>query len=234
MCGNLWMSRIAPKRIGLFAAAWILGAALVPAGSHAGAVEYVRICSTFGDEYYYLPGTDICVNPSTNDARAETPAGFWRWRIPGNPIQWIQAPRKICRGGRLIEFGTLDNSNIVLNAHNRLEAATMLPFSLDDREYVSSVIYRGDLTAAAADFCVFYHYTDMVDGAVYEPLGCASPSSNTRHAALLSFSPDRQAPDTTNPLFLVAASGRLGTNMPELIGGSLDIWLCIKKTKSAL
>jgi hypothetical protein len=223
------------RRIGLLVAAWMLGAALLPTGSQAGGpVEYVRICPDFGDEYYYLPGTDICVNPSTNDARQNTPAGTWRWRIPNNPIQWIQAPRKICRGGRLIEFGTLDSSNLALNAHNRLEAATMLPFSLADREYVSSVIYRGDLIGAAPEICMFYHYVDMVDGAVYQPLGCATAISNARHAALLSFAPDIQPPDTTNPLFLVGASGRLGTNLPELITGSLDIWLCIKKTKSAL
>jgi hypothetical protein len=229
MRGNLKM-----RRIGLFVAAWMMvGVALMPFVPQAGAVEYVRICEAFGEEFYYLPGTDYCHNPSTNDARAETPGGNWRWRMPNNPIQWIQAPRKICRGGRLIEFGTLDSSNLVLNAHERLEASTMIPLALADREYVSSVIYRGDLIGAAAEFCLFYHYVDMVEGSVYQPLGCASPSSNARHAAVLSYAPDIQPPDTTNPLFLAGASGRRGPQFPELITGSLDIWVCIKKTKSA-
>lgn len=223
--------RIAPGRVGLVVAAWMLGA-LIPALSQAGGpVQYVPTCPDFGDEFYYLPGTDICHNPSTNDAMAVTPGGVWRWRIPNNPIQWIQAPRKACRGGRFIEFGVLDNSDLFLNPHNRIEAATTVPLSLGDREYVSSVIYKGDLIGAG-DFCLFYHYVDMVDGPYYRPLGCASPSGNVRHAALLSYAPDVQPPDTTNPLFLVAAAGRLSTPDPSTITGSLEIWVCVKKAKA--
>jgi hypothetical protein len=223
--------RVAPGRIGRLVAALVLAAAVLPTGAQA-AVEYVKICPNYGDEYHYLPGTDYCLNASTNDVRTETAGGTWRWRMPNNPIQWIQAPRKICRGGRLIEFGTLNNSNLVLNAYSRLESATMLPFSLADKEYVSSVIYRGDLVPAP-EMCLFYHYVDVVDGSVYQPLGCATPSANLRYPALLSYTPDIQPPDTTNPLFLVAASGRPGTPDPSTITGSLDIWLCIKKAKSA-
>ena len=34
-------------------------------------VEYVKICSLYGDGFYYIPGTDTCIkmglNPSTPD-----------------------------------------------------------------------------------------------------------------------------------------------------------------------
>ena len=31
------------------------------AANAAGAVEYVRICSIYGEGYYYIPGTDTCL-----------------------------------------------------------------------------------------------------------------------------------------------------------------------------
>jgi hypothetical protein len=235
MSRNLNSRRSAAGRIGLVVAAWTLGAALMPALSQAGGpVEYVRICEDYPSDFYYLPGTEWCHNPSTNEARQQTAGGTWSWRIPTSPIEWIQAPRKICRGGRLIEFGSLDSSDFVINAHGRPETATPVPLTLGDREYVSSVIYKGDLTGAGADFCLFYHYVDMVDGPYYRALGCASPGSNSRQAALLSYSPDVQPPDTTNPLFLVAASGRQTIPDTVFLGGSLEIWVCVKKTKAGM
>jgi Porin subfamily len=42
---------------------------LRPSTAHA-VVKYVRICLAFDlPGFYYLPGTDICVNPATNGAR---------------------------------------------------------------------------------------------------------------------------------------------------------------------
>ena len=32
-------------------------------------VEYVKICSTFGSGFFYIPGTDTCTNPSNGDTR---------------------------------------------------------------------------------------------------------------------------------------------------------------------
>lgn len=31
------------------------------------AVEYVRICSSFGAQFFYIPGTAICLNPNTGE-----------------------------------------------------------------------------------------------------------------------------------------------------------------------
>ena len=232
MGSNLKSRRIAPGRVVLAAAACMLGAVLMPSLSQA--VEYTRICEVYGDDFYYIPGTAICHNPTTNDAREDNAGGTWRWRLPNNPIQWIQAPRKICRGGRLIEFGTLDSSDFIVNAYDRAETATPVPLTLGDREYVSSVIYKGDLIGAGGDFCLFYHYIDMVDGPYYRALGCANPGNNARYPALLSYTPDVQPPDTTNALFLVAASGRQKIVNTSFLDGSLEIWVCVKKAKSGM
>src|SRR5215472_13329771 len=37
--------------------------------STASAVEYVKVCSLYGAGYFYLPGTDTCIDVATNDAR---------------------------------------------------------------------------------------------------------------------------------------------------------------------
>src|SRR5262249_62307835 len=36
-------------------------AADMPVKGPAGAVQYVKICSLYGDGFYYIPGTDICL-----------------------------------------------------------------------------------------------------------------------------------------------------------------------------
>lgn len=44
----------------------IAAAALAPSTASA-AVEYVRICTTQGAGYYYVPGTDYCFNETTHE-----------------------------------------------------------------------------------------------------------------------------------------------------------------------
>src|SRR5215510_11376836 len=34
---------------------------LAASGAHAAGVEYVKVCSIYGDGFYYIPGTDICL-----------------------------------------------------------------------------------------------------------------------------------------------------------------------------
>ncbi|TIT79641.1 MAG: hypothetical protein E5W57_06185 [Mesorhizobium sp.] len=48
-----------------FLAPAILGAATLLAVPSEAAVEYVRICSAYGANYYYSPGTDTCINADT-------------------------------------------------------------------------------------------------------------------------------------------------------------------------
>ena len=71
---------------GIFGVAWRLttvvaiaiGATVVlrpsTATAQADPVEYVKVCSLYGAGFFYLPGTDICVNFENNDARQVTPS----------------------------------------------------------------------------------------------------------------------------------------------------------------
>jgi hypothetical protein len=59
---------------------YIIVAAAVAAASAVGgaadaAVEYVKICSTYGAGWFYIPGTDTCINTSTGETRVQTELG---------------------------------------------------------------------------------------------------------------------------------------------------------------
>jgi hypothetical protein len=41
----------------------------------AAPVEYVRVCTAYGAQYYYSPGTDTCINANTGDTRRLTEDG---------------------------------------------------------------------------------------------------------------------------------------------------------------
>ncbi|CDX21706.1 exported hypothetical protein [Mesorhizobium plurifarium] len=41
----------------------------------AAPVEYVRVCSAYGANYYYSPGTDTCINANTGETRRLTEDG---------------------------------------------------------------------------------------------------------------------------------------------------------------
>ncbi len=40
-----------------------------------GAVEYVKICSVYGEGWYYQPGSDICIKARTGETRQQTELG---------------------------------------------------------------------------------------------------------------------------------------------------------------
>lgn len=41
----------------------------------AAPVEYVRVCSNYGANWYYSPGTETCINANTQETRRETEFG---------------------------------------------------------------------------------------------------------------------------------------------------------------
>lgn len=41
----------------------------------AAPVEYVKVCSAYGPNYYYSPGTDTCINTNTGETRRLTEDG---------------------------------------------------------------------------------------------------------------------------------------------------------------
>jgi TolA-binding protein len=58
----------------------IVAAAFVAAGAAGlrpaeAAVEYVKICSLYGADWYYIPGTDTCINTSSGETRVQTELG---------------------------------------------------------------------------------------------------------------------------------------------------------------
>lgn len=57
-------------------AALALGAGSFVVGSPAdAAVEYVKVCSVYGAQYAYIPGTDTCINMNTGETRQATESG---------------------------------------------------------------------------------------------------------------------------------------------------------------
>lgn len=60
------------KRV-LLAASLAAGLFSIP--SAARAVEYVKVCSVYGKMYYFIPGTDTCVNANTGQTKKATEHG---------------------------------------------------------------------------------------------------------------------------------------------------------------
>jgi hypothetical protein len=54
-----------------------IGVAVAVAGIDTAnaAVDYVKICSTYGAGWFYIPGTDTCINTSTGETRVQTELG---------------------------------------------------------------------------------------------------------------------------------------------------------------
>jgi hypothetical protein len=56
------------------------------AGAHAAPASYVRICSLAGTDFYYIPGTNVCVNAMTGETQDRTdPSHIIYGRRPREP-----------------------------------------------------------------------------------------------------------------------------------------------------
>jgi len=55
----------------------LVGLICIASNSYATPVEYVKVCSFYGAEFFYLPGTDTCFNPTTGETRQATEGGVW-------------------------------------------------------------------------------------------------------------------------------------------------------------
>src|SRR5262245_26263980 len=147
-------------------------------------VEYVKICSSFGAGFYYIPGTDVCLNTATNDAREAT---GWRWRIPNNPREWAQAPGKACHG-QLVQFGGITGDDLTENDYSRYETKVHPPLQLKPGQYIDSVLYKGGFTGVGrGNFCIYYYYEDPIDTPNYVPLGCIDTAPQATVPATLVF-----------------------------------------------
>jgi len=105
-------------------------------------VEYVKICSLYGAGFHYIPGTDICINDYTGDARQQTIGGTWRSLLPYPAGKWVTNPERECSAGRLVKVGSFRSTDFTLNAWGRKQTP---PFSLKLKldEMITKVIMSG-------------------------------------------------------------------------------------------
>lgn len=197
-------------------------------------VEYVKVCSLYGAGFNYLPGTDVCVNPATNQAKTETAGGTWQWRLPSNPVTWAQTPGASCDGGSVVKLGTFTGSDLTLNAWSRYQT-DLLPLKLKRGEYIAKVLYEGgftntnDNTDGQGNFCMYYSWQDPNTGTQYSPLGCMNTAPRASLPGTLGFVPYQPAPPAVGSIVsLVGANGNAWNPNPDSsIGGSLSVSLCV-------
>ena len=56
----------------------LLAAFTLAPTANAKPVEYVRVCSLYGAGFFYIPGTDTCLNPYNGEVRTQTAYGTLR------------------------------------------------------------------------------------------------------------------------------------------------------------
>lgn len=218
------------------AVAILATATAMPRSSAAGGpVTYVRVCSAHGAGFHYIPGTETCLNPSRHDARVATEGGFWRWRMPNNPIKYVKSAKKACQG-KFIKFGDLTAASLALDAdYVRWMTTARLPFALEPGEYISGVVYKGGFTGVGSgNFCMYYYYDDPITDPptrIFTPIGCNDTARQADLGGTVAFVPDSPIPpETMNPVFIFGANGdRWNTLTPDVIHGTLSVWLCVQK-----
>lgn len=157
----------------------LTGAALPCTAEVAAApVEYVRVCSLYGAAFHYIPGTDICLNDRTGDARVQTEGGTWRSLLPYPEGKWVTTPLLECAPGRLVNVGTFASTDFTVNAWNRLQTASV-PLTLRSGEFVSRVMMSGGFYDPRVPNRHGVNGTDglclrSVDPTVLEPIGGTS------------------------------------------------------------
>ena len=218
------------------ARAWLVVAAMTTMAvfgttPEASAQLYERICSLYGRGYYYLPGTEICLNPEQRDARMQTSGGTWRFWSPSEPIEPIGNLRAQCGGG-LVKFATIDGSGLFVNDREQFESTASMQLSLEPEEYISQVIFRGGFTGVErGNFCLFYKSESPGNGTGYTPMACIDTAKHASGIVPVGFTPRlTRAPASLTPTFVVGANGYpWPVTTPAEVGGSLEAWLCIKR-----
>ena len=123
---------------------FVLGMGLLGFGLYpkADPVEYVKLCSLYGLGFFYIPGTDVCINPTTGDTREQTPGGTWRTRLPYADGKWVTDPDRECDPGRLVRVGSFRSTDFTVNAYCKLQTA---PFRLrlEHGEFLTKIIMGG-------------------------------------------------------------------------------------------
>ena len=206
------------------------------------AVEYVKVCSSFGANFMNVPGTDTCYNPTTGETRENLTVNgpTWYSHIPANPGNWVASPWADCSSGRLVNVGTFKASSFLPNSYEKYESAP-IPLMLATNEFISKVMFRGgfDVTSRS-NFCL--SFLDATSGQ-YEVLGCKNTAKMMNESVTWSFTPIQPVPlsSFTKPYKVVGNSGDedWGTDPrtdppsgPLYFNGSLTCWVCIQRMSS--
>lgn len=110
-------------------------------------IEYVRVCDAYGTGYMYVPGTEICYNPTTGLTAVNTEGGTFYGVMPNTPTEYVSNAAAACIGGELVDLGTLTSTSFSRNSYQRLGAPLTTP-TLAPTEFISHVILTGSLNRA--------------------------------------------------------------------------------------
>lgn len=205
----------------------ITGLITFASSGYATPVEYVRICSLYGEGFYYVPGTDVCFNPTTGETRQQTEGGTWVSHIPANPGTWVPNPLMDCLLGRLVKVGTFTSSNFSVNSHGKYET-TPSPLTIGTGEFIAKVMMNGGFNVTArSSFCLSFY--DVSTGQ-YSLLGCQDTAPLRDQAATWSYSPLRSVPPAsfTRPFKLVGNNGDEWGAPGQSFDGTLSCWVCVQ------
>jgi len=119
-----------------------VGMLAVASTGHAQTVQYVKICSIYGAGFHYIPGTDICLNDETGDARVQTAGGTWRSLLPYPEGEWVTNAKEECASDKLVKIGTFQSTDFTTNAWDRKQTPPVTLILKKD-EFISKVIMSG-------------------------------------------------------------------------------------------
>src|SRR5436190_5041869 len=105
-------------------------------------VAYTKVCSLYGDNFYYMPGTDICVSSLTGDARQQTAGGTVRSHLPYPKGKWVLDPAKDCKRGSLVTLGSFASTDFVLNEAERKDTQPVI-LKLTQGRFISRIYWSG-------------------------------------------------------------------------------------------
>ena len=213
---------------GLFRALILAAVVVAAVSSFAAPVEYVRVCDAYGVGFFYIPGTDTCVNSWTGETRTETEEGTWFAQTGRLAGSWVGIPKGDCMHGRVASIGTINAADLTINAHGRYESGSF-PLTLQDNEFISKVMIRGGfVTNSRSNFCIAFK--DATSGE-YSVLGCHDTASLVDQQAVWSFTPLRSVPPAhfTSPYAIVGANGDRWPAPDPAFEGALECWVCVQR-----
>lgn len=105
-------------------------------------LEYVKVCDAYGAGFFYVPGTDTCMNPTTGDSRRMTEGGVWRTTWPYPEGDWITRLKQDCKHGQIVHLGNFASTDFTLNPFAQKQTAAV-PLNLAPSSFISRVYMSG-------------------------------------------------------------------------------------------